>query len=527
MQPSSYLPPLIVSGAAWTAAFLGFAGAYGPMLVARGSATVPDVGPPYPSDPMERTLRAPSLGATAGMEPAAAHPPRPVEEAPWTRYAGERLPRYTSYPTAAQFQAGVAADDYRAWIRALDPQTPVSLYLHIPFCASLCWYCGCHTTVTLRQAPVERYLQALHREIGAVAGETPGPLVVGHIHFGGGTPTIVGPDAFGELVRALAARFRIEPGAEIAVETDPRALTAEMAEALGKAGVTRASIGVQTFDPAVQAAINRIQSFAETEAAAHALRRAGVGAINLDVLYGLPGQTVRSCRETIERCLELRPDRFAVFGYAHVVAFKKHQRLIDAAQLPDGRARHEQAVAIGEALLAAGYARVGFDHFALPTDRLARAAAEGMLRRNFQGYTTDACDTLLGFGASAIGRLPQGYVQNEVPVGTYCERIGRDGLATAKGYRLTADDRLRAEVIERLMCDLDVDVAEVCARHGASPSLFAEALPRLTQLAEDGIVAIDGTRIRVPEASRLLVRLVAAAFDAHIAPAGRAFSRAV
>ncbi len=473
-------------------------------------------------------MPAPSLGATVGIEPAAMHRPGPEREDAWTRYAGERLPRYTSYPTAAQFHPGICADDYRAWIGALEPQARVSLYLHIPFCASLCWYCGCHTTVTRRQEPVERYLRALHREIGAVADEAPGPLPVGHIHFGGGTPTIVGPKAFGALVQALAERFRIEPGAEIAVETDPRELTTEMADALGKAGVTRASIGVQTFDPAVQAAINRVQSFAETEAATQALRGAGVGAINLDVLYGLPGQTVRSCRETIERCLDLRPDRFAVFGYAHVVAFKKHQRLIDAAQLPDVRARQEQAEAIGEALQAAGYVRVGFDHFALPTDRLARAAAEGTLRRNFQGYTTDTCDTLIGFGASAIGRLPQGYIQNEVPVGTYCERVQRDGLATVKGYRLGEDDRLRAEIIERLMCDLDVDLAAVCGRHGADIAPVLEpALPRLTQLAADGIVAIDGSRVRVPEESRLLVRLAAAAFDAQLALAGRTFSRAV
>lgn len=388
-------------------------------------------------------------------------------------------------------------------------------------------YCGCHTTVTRREAPVERYLQALRGEIEAVADQTPGPLAVGHIHFGGGTPTIVGPGAFRALAGLLGARFRIEPGAEIAVETDPRALGAAMVPALGEAGVTRASIGVQTFDPAVQKAINRVQTFAETAAAVGALRGAGVRAINVDVLYGLPGQTTRSCLETIQQCIALMPDRFAVFGYAHVVAFKKHQRLIDAARLPDARARHEQATAIAEALVAAGYVRVGFDHFALPSDGLGAAAAAGLLRRNFRGYTTDACGALIGLGASAIGRLPQGYVQNEVAVGAYCERVRREGLATAKGYRLTDEDRLRAELIERLMCDLEVDVAEVCARHAAGLAVLDETLPRLRQLAENGIVAIAGTHIRVPERARLLVRLAASVFDADLGQPARAYSRAV
>jgi oxygen-independent coproporphyrinogen-3 oxidase len=445
----------------------------------------------------------------------------------WRQYADQRLPRYTSYPTAAQFHPGISAADYRAWIAQLAPEARVSLYLHIPFCRSLCTYCGCHTTITQRVDPIERYLRALHREIETVADMAHGRRVAGHIHFGGGTPTIIDPEAFRALFALLSNRFRIDAQTEVAIEIDPRTLTTEMADTLGEVGVTRASIGVQTFDQAVQAAINRIQSFAQTEAAISSLRRAGVKAINLDVIYGLPAQTVRSCIETIETCLALRPDRFAIFGYAHVPSFKKHQQVIDERQLPDAAARYEQATAIGDALVAAGYRRIGLDHFALADDEMARAAQEGTLRRNFQGYTTDTCEALLGFGASAIGQLPQGYVQNEVSIRTYCDRVAQEGIATVKGYRLNADDRLRADLIERLMCDLEVDVADVCARHGAACETLSDTWPQFQRLAGDGIVSIDRRRVRVPESSRLLLRFAAAAFDAHLAAAARTFSRAV
>lgn len=439
----------------------------------------------------------------------------------------ERLPRYTSYPTAPLFSPAIAAPSYAQWLAALPASTKTSLYLHVPFCRSMCWYCGCHTTITRRDEPIGDYIGVLRREIELVAEKVPVSLPVHHVHFGGGTPTIVEPEVLLSLAALLRDRFAFAAEAEVAVEIDPRTLTPQMTVALGEAGITRASLGVQSFDPRVQKAINRIQSVATTATAVEGLRAAGVRGINFDLIYGLPLQTVASCIDTVRQCLDLRPDRFSVFGYAHVPDFKKHQRKINEADLPASDARHDQAEAIAEALVDAGYVRIGFDHFARADDAMARAQAEGRLRRNFQGYTTDPCDALIGFGASAIGRLPQGYVQNDVVLGRYADHVMRGEFATAKGYRLTDDDRLRAELIERLMCDLAVDVAAVSARHDAAPDNLAPALARLRTLADDGIVRLDGPRVVVADHARLLVRTVASAFDAYLTQSDRTFSRAV
>lgn len=439
----------------------------------------------------------------------------------------ERLPRYTSYPTAPLFSPAIAAPTYEQWLAALPADTKTSLYLHVPFCRSMCWYCGCHTTITRRNEPISDYVGVLRREIELVASRLSAPPAVHHVHFGGGTPTIVEPDTMVSLATALRTAFNVVPEAELAVEIDPRTLTSEMTVALGEAGVTRASLGVQSFDPRVQKAINRIQSVGTTATAVKGLRAAGVGGINFDLIYGLPLQTVASCIDTVRQCLDLQPDRFSVFGYAHVPDFKKHQRKISEAELPESGARHDQAQAIADVLVDAGYVRIGFDHFARADDAMAHAQAEGRLRRNFQGYTTDPCDTLIGFGASAIGRLPQGYAQNEVVLGRYADRIMQGELATAKGYCFTADDRLRAELIERLMCDLAVNVAAVCARHGAALDDFAPALERLGTLADEGLVRIEGPRVVVADHARLLVRTIASAFDAYLTQSPRAFSRAV
>lgn len=439
----------------------------------------------------------------------------------------ERLPRYTSYPTAPLFSPAIAAPTYAQWLAALPASTKTSLYLHVPFCRSMCWYCGCHTTITPRDEPISDYVGVLSREIELVAGKMSAPLPVHHVHFGGGTPTIVEPEVLLSLAVLLRNTFAFAAEAEVAVEIDPRTLTPEMTAALGAAGITRASLGVQSFDPRVQKAINRIQSVATTATAVEGLRAAGVRGINFDLIYGLPLQTVASCIDTVRQCLALQPDRFSVFGYAHVPDFKKHQRKINDDDLPGSDARHDQAQAIADALIAAGYVRIGFDHFARPDDSMARAQVEGRLRRNFQGYTTDPCEALIGFGASAIGRLPQGYVQNDVVLGRYAEQVIQGELATVKGYWLTADDRLRADLIERLMCNLSVDIAEVCARHGVAPASFAPALTRLRALADDGIVHLDGSRIIVADHARLLVRTVASAFDAYLTQSPRKFSRAV
>jgi oxygen-independent coproporphyrinogen-3 oxidase len=442
-------------------------------------------------------------------------------------YGQERLPRYTSYPTAPHFSAAIGPDKYTEWLKAIPRHATASLYLHVPFCRSMCWYCGCNTSVVRRDDPVGVYASALRCEIDLVARQIDRRIKVDHIHFGGGTPTIMAPETFTDLMSSIRQSFFVLPSAEIAVEIDPRTLSLQMIDALAFAGVNRASLGVQSFDPVVQRAINRVQSFEETAAATEGLRRAGISGVNFDLIYGLPHQTVASCLDTVSRCVELRPDRFSVFGYAHVPTFKKHQRRIDDASLPDSLERHHQSEAIAGALKQAGYVQIGLDHFALPDDEMALALREGRLRRNFQGYTTDESNILLGFGASAIGRLPQGYVQNEVGTRAYEGAIADGRLATVKGYALTGDDRLRAEIIERIMCDFGVDLDPICARHGLSASTMLKSSSRLQDLISDGIVELDGTSLAVADDSRFLVRSVAAAFDAHLDGSKQLHSRAV
>jgi oxygen-independent coproporphyrinogen-3 oxidase len=391
----------------------------------------------------------------------------------------------------------------------------------------MCWYCGCNTVVTQRDEPIEAYLAALRHEIALVGAALSSPLSVAHLHFGGGTPTIVNPRDLVELMDVLRSTFAIRDDAEIAVEIDPRTLTTGMAATLGKIGVTRASLGVQSLDPTVQQAINRVQSFDETAVAAERLRRAGVRGINVDLIYGLPHQTVASAVATVETILALQPDRFSVFGYAHVPSFKHHQRKIDAAALPNGPERHAQSEAIAARLVEAGYVRIGIDHFALPGDPMTRAQAERRLHRNFQGYTTDAADALIGLGASAIGRLPQGYVQNEVLIGAYVSDASSGQLATAKGFAFRRDDRLRGELIERLMCDFRVDLDAVCERYGEPLDRLTGVGADLDRFAAEGLIRREGGVIELEPEARSLVRAVAASFDAYLPQSTRTHSPAV
>ncbi len=443
------------------------------------------------------------------------------------RYADQRLPRYTSYPTAPHFSPAVGPDTYAGWLAATPAGTPASLYVHVPYCRRMCWYCGCNTSVTLRDEPVADYGDRLKAEIGRVGAHLGKRLPVVHLHFGGGTPTIMAPPLFRAVMALLRETFDFRPEAEVAIEIDPRTLTREMVAVLADCGINRASLGVQSLDPVVQKAINRVQSYRQTADAVDWLRAAGIAGINLDLIYGLPHQTVDSSVETVRECLALQPDRIAVFGYAHVPGFKKHQRRIDAATLPGGEARNAQAEAIAATLTAAGYRQIGIDHFAHPDDSLSVAQAGGRLHRNFQGYTTDPADLLIAFGASAIGHLPQGYVQNDAVVRGYSEAIAAGRLATVKGYALSADDRLRADLIERLMCDFRVDVDAVCRRHGCVPEQLGEALARIDAMAADGIVRHDDGVIEIVPDAQGLARAVAAAFDTYLANSTRTHSPAL
>ncbi|OKO81924.1 oxygen-independent coproporphyrinogen III oxidase [Bradyrhizobium sp. NAS96.2] len=432
------------------------------------------------------------------------------------KYYDARLPWYTIYPTVPEFSAVVGAETCGKWLRSLPADAAVSLYLHIPFCRSMCWYCGFPTTFTRRNAPIFDYLAVLREEIRLVAEQAPQGLPVSDVHFGGGTPTLIKPAEFLALMDVLRLRFAFRKTATIAVEIDPRTFTMEMAEALGEAGVYRASLGVQSFDPIVQKAINRIQSEALTAAAVENLRQHGIDRINFDLIFGLPHQTVQSCVQSATTAVAMRPDRLAVFGYAHVPSYMKRQRLIDEAALPDYATRVEQAAAVADTLVAAGYHPIGLDHFALPHDELSLAQKNGRLRRNSLGYSADSCSTVIPLGTSAIGRLSDGYVQNEVVRASYREHIRAGRLATSKGYRLTSEDRVRATIIERLMCDMEADVSAICTAHGFDPRSILDSAERLAMLAEDGIVHIQNGTIRVTHEHRFMVRAVAAAFDAYL-----------
>jgi oxygen-independent coproporphyrinogen-3 oxidase len=438
-----------------------------------------------------------------------------------------RVPRYTSYPTAPHFSAAVGEEQYRGWLAALDPAEPISLYTHIPFCDSMCWFCGCYTKIVGRYEPIHAYLVTLHEEIRLLAAALPARLEARHMHWGGGSPTMLRPDDWLALIDLLRAHFDVTADAEIAVELDPRDTTEAYVAALARVGVNRVSIGVQDFDPEVQAAINRDQPFAVVERVCGWLRAHGIQRINLDLMYGLPHQTVERVLSMVDLAVSLDPSRIALFGYAHVPWMKSHQKLIDEATLPGAAERWRQLTEATRRLGELGFHAVGLDHFARPDDGLSTALTSGRLRRNFQGYTTDEATTLLGLGASAIGSLPQGYVQNAAPLHEYSRAIESGRLPTARGIALNADDRLRRRVIEELMCGLAVDLDAVCADVGGDAEALAAGLGRLTPLVEDGLTHIDGHRILVTDAGRPFVRIVAAAFDAYLDVGEKRHSRAV
>lgn len=432
------------------------------------------------------------------------------------RYASRPTPRYTSYPTAPHFQKGFAEARYRDWLSKLDPRDPVSLYLHVPFCRQMCWYCGCNMKLASRYGPVGEYAQTLRKEVALTADALPARMTISHLHWGGGTPTALSPDDLDTLMAEVRERWDFAPDAEIAIESDPRSLTAEMAERIGRLGFTRASFGVQEFDPRVQRAINRVQPPEMVETSVTQLRAAGVRGINFDLIYGLPYQTVDSLVHTVRLSAAMRPDRIALFGYAHVPWMAKNQRMIPESALPNAAERTAQAEAAAEALLAAGYIAIGLDHFALPEDSLAIAARKGQLHRNFQGYTTDRAATMIGMGATSIGRTPSGYIQNLTETGAWSRAVTEGHLPVAKGLPLSDDDLMRAEVIERLMCDGFVDAAAIGRAHGWPEAWWGEAFDALEEMQTDGLLTLSKGEVRMTDKGRPLVRIAAAAFDAYL-----------
>lgn len=444
-------------------------------------------------------------------------------------------PRYTSYPTAVEFHDGVTVADYGERLAAADAlgDAPLSLYLHLPFCEERCLFCGCHVIVTKRREVAAPYLELLKREITMVAERLPHRRHFAQLHLGGGTPTYYTPAQLTELMAHLLGAFTPLPGAELALEADPRVTTAAHIDALADLGFNRISFGVQDLTPSVQEAINRVQSLEQTAALLTQARRRGFRGINVDLIYGLPRQTPATFEQTVDAVVALRPDRVAVYSFAFVPWVRGHQRKLEEDQFPDARAKVALFAIAREKFLRAGYEPIGMDHFALPDDELARAKRAGRLRRNFQGYAVIPGDDVLGFGISAIGDVRGAYVQNEKKLSTYEERIGRGELPVSRGVTRSNDDEVRRTVIHDLMCNFRVDIAAVERQHDiAFAEYFAEDLALLAAHEAGGLVRMDATRIEATPIGELFVRNLAMCFDRyqrerHAADARPVFSRTV
>ncbi len=426
-------------------------------------------------------------------------------------------PRYTSYPTAPYFHTGFGEADWTEALAEPAPDRGLSLYAHIPFCDSLCYYCGCNMVATRDYSKTQPYLATLDQEMARTARLVDPARRVRQLHWGGGTPTYLNPDDIRRLMAMMRAHFTLAEDAEISCEVDPRELTRAHLEALRECGFNRVSFGVQDMDPDVQQAVNRIQPEFLIRQVLDWSRELDFSSINLDLIVGLPKQTVASFRRTLERVTEWSPDRLAVFAYAHVPWLKKHQNLIHEADLPDSATRLGLQQAVNDMLGAAGYVNIGLDHFARPDDELVRAQQNKTLWRNFQGYTTHKDCDILAFGASSISQTADVYMQNDKNLKRYQERVAATGFAVERGLRLTRDDQVRRDAITRVMCDLELDFAAFGQEWNiAFADYFADALADLRPLAADGLVDIAADRVRVTPSGRLFLRNIGMCFDRYL-----------
>ena len=446
-------------------------------------------------------------------------------------------PRYTSYPTAPQFRTSFGEQELRE-VAAASNGDPIprrlSLYVHVPFCASPCFYCGCNRIMTRDSTRGEAYLARLYREIALTAPLFDRDREAIQLHFGGGTPNFLSPLQLREVVDTLRSHFRFSDNAErdISIELDPRFVSPEDIAALAATGFNRASFGVQDFDPEVQVAVNRVQSVEETRAVVEACRANGFHSVNIDLIYGLPKQTREGFARTLDIVAEMRPDRVAVYGYAHLPELFKPQKQIVAADLPDAETRLALLQLAIERLTAAGYAYIGMDHFALPDDALALAQARGGLHRNFMGYTTHADSDLVGLGVSAISHIGDSFSQNPRDLPSWQAALDEGRLPVFRGMRLDADDQLRADLIQQLMCQGEIPVTALERRYGIHfTEYFADSLAKLEPLVADGLVQVEPDRITATSRGRMLLRNIAMCFDRYldqpIADARPRFSRAI
>ncbi len=425
-----------------------------------------------------------------------------------------KVPRYTSYPTSPHFNKTVGPSEFSEWISAVPAGGEISLYLHVPFCRRLCWFCACRTQGTQSAEPVRAYSEVLLAELGLLKAQLAPDVKLSRLHWGGGTPTLMPADMIRRIAEAIFDAVPMAEGAEFSVEIDPNEIDAERLDALAASGMNRASIGVQDFDPKIQAVIGREQSYQVTKQAVDMIRARGVQSLNADILYGLPHQDTATITRSVEQLLTLTPDRVALYGYAHVPWMARRQVMIPSEHLPTPQERLALFETARDLFVAAGHVEIGIDHFALPTDGLARAQTAGTLKRNFQGYTDDQAEVLIGLGASSISKFPQGYAQNNPATGAYTGAIQDGAFATARGHRFSDDDKLRARLIEALMCDFRIDRAEILMGFCVEAT---ELDKMLSAVAEQfaGAVALTAQGLEIPPHARALTRVIARAFDAY------------
>lgn len=455
------------------------------------------------------------------MTPSLLHP------ALLDRYGKLPLPRYTSYPPANLW--GDRDESLAKTVLSSLGSRPLSLYVHVPFCRKLCLYCGCNMMVTRSQDLVERYLQALDREVALVASLLPSRFPVVQVHLGGGTPTYLNEAQLARLWQMLSSRFDIPAGIEASIEVHPPVTSAAQLQTLAQLGFSRVSMGVQDFDPVVQKRINRIQPFEQTRDLIESARRLGFVSINVDLMYGLPLQTTERFAKTLDHVAALRPDRIALFGYAHMPTLRLHQSVFRKDELPDAKTRAALFELSLQRLLELGYVYVGLDHFVLPQDELLSAREQGQLRRNFMGYTTCKSSDVLAFGPSSISELGAHYLQNEREVTSYCDRVLSGALPVVRGYSLGSDDVIRRDLIMELLCNLVVDKRVLSDRYGIDfDRYFASELTALAPLIADGLCGWNGDRLHILLPGQLLLRTVASIFDATLhKPAPRHHAAAV
>jgi len=442
-------------------------------------------------------------------------------------------PRYTSYPTADRFNPEFTEQSYIAYLeqRTTDASRnpPLSIYVHVPFCESLCYFCACNKIITKEHGRTTEYLRYLAKEMALVAARIGPDRRLAQLHFGGGTPTFLSPAELRELMAMLRSHFNFLPDAELGIEIDPRTVSDDTMAVLAELGFNRTSFGVQDFDPAVQQAVNRMQPFEMVEKAVTASRKAGFESINADLIYGLPKQSLESFNRTLDRVIELSPERIALYNYAHLPSRFRAQRLIVEADLPSAEARLQIFLMSVRRLLDAGYIYIGLDHFAKPDDELNKARLDKSLHRNFQGYTTRADCDLIGFGVSAIGKVGHSYSQSVRTVKAYYEYLDADQLPIEKGFALTDDDVLRRQVIMALMCSGPVDFAAINETHGIDfNSYFAHELSQLQQYEDAELIKVDAHSIQVTPKGRMFVRAVAMVFDKYLGqPTTSKFSKLI